>query len=75
MQQEGEAGVAVHRTTINFSDSLWKGIQRARGRQSATAYICEAVLARIWFEMGRDYAESLERAKSDTLPGAERDNG
>ena len=53
----------MHRTTINFSDPLWKAIQKAKGRGSATAFICEAIWARIWFERGRDYAESLEKAR------------
>lgn len=63
----GRMGGTVHRTTINFSDSLWKAINRERGDTSASAYVREAALMRIFYERGAkndaDCADALRMAK------------
>lgn len=58
---------AMHRTTIIFSDRLWRAIQKERGDTTASDYVREAVLARIFFERGlsddADIKDALKRAK------------
>ena len=67
MKRSGRMGGTVHRTTINFSDSLWTAINRCRGDVSASAYIREAVLARIFYERwvlrDADIEDGLKKAK------------
>ena len=57
----------VARRSVWIPDWLWAelSLRAEDSHVSYAAYIREAVIARIAWEMGRDYAESLEAAKRD----------
>ena len=57
----------MHRTTIIFSDSLWREINRCKRDESASDYVRVAVLARIFYEKGlakdSDMEDALAKAR------------
>jgi len=62
------------RRSVQIPDALWAEIKRRAERQgeSASAYIREAVIARIFYEEGRAgrdvFAQALEKARESKEP-------